>query len=234
MTTQVAQRSWECCIPGDFRGQVGWPSGWQPGPWQGIGTGWALSSLPTQAIRWFCVSLRITFWPQPYVQQRGPEFWLLKPSASINDPFRNGGIDHLNKNLKIRTVPYLLEYLIPYVLFCSHRFTLCATNVLMEHGKSGHGRGSWSSWSIGQALEMAWGIFRSWNKHSMGKLWPGNVFLILFENFRKPLPCLFYHRKWKMVCFTNCSTNNDKMCYIQSDILRESTVLFSKATVREV
>ena len=31
--------------------------GWQPCPWQGVGTGWALRSLPTQPILWFDVLL---------------------------------------------------------------------------------------------------------------------------------------------------------------------------------
>jgi len=30
-----------------------WTGGWPPCPWQQVGTGWALRSLPTQAILWF-------------------------------------------------------------------------------------------------------------------------------------------------------------------------------------
>jgi len=30
-----------------------WSAGWQPCPWQGVGTAWVLSSLPTQAVLWF-------------------------------------------------------------------------------------------------------------------------------------------------------------------------------------
>ena len=53
---QAAQRSCGCPIPGGAQGQAGWGFG-QPGPvggvpahGRGVGTGWSVRFLPTQAI----------------------------------------------------------------------------------------------------------------------------------------------------------------------------------------
>jgi len=59
-------RPWHCCpegcgclIPGGAQGQVGWALGslswWGSiSPWQEVGLGWSLRSLPTQTILRFC------------------------------------------------------------------------------------------------------------------------------------------------------------------------------------